>query len=61
MSERMPRLIFSIPRKTLDDFKAIVRMDGRSQGEILRSLIFGFVDSKKAQAAIMANLDTRKR
>src|SRR3990167_2190054 len=43
MSERMKRIVFSVPEQMRVTFIQVVRTDGRSQGEIIRSLIAQFI------------------
>ena len=52
MSVRMKRITISIPSQMQTKLREVVRKDGRSQGEILRSLIwimikdFGLIQDK---------------
>lgn len=45
---RMKRIVFSIPESMRVCFVEIVRCDGRSQGEVLRSLVSQLIREFKA-------------
>lgn len=57
--ERMRRVVFHLPAAMLREFGYCVSADGRSRSEIVRSLIASWVESRKAQAKILASIQDR--
>ena len=55
MAERMKRMTLSIPTQLKSEWQAVVKKDGRSEGEILRALIEQWVrETRYCQVRLQA-------
>lgn len=53
MAERMKRMTLSIPAPLKNEWQAVVKKDGRSEGEIIRALIEQWVrETRYCQARL---------
>jgi len=57
MGERMQLVRLSLPRQMVSNLKLVISMDGRPQGEIIRSVLATYIESKLVQASVLKNLN----
>lgn len=57
MGERMQQIRLSLPRQMLRNMELVISMDGRSQAEIIRSVLATYIDAKVVQASVLKNMN----